>query len=242
MAQPPNNLTSSAARQLQSSGRVRFLVTAGPTHEPLDRVRFIGNRSSGRMGIALAQAGLRRGWDTTLLLGPVGTRPATQALRLRAFQTCSDLQSLLADEAPRADVLVMAAAVADFRPKPHPAITGGKFRRTSDGMTLELEPTPDLLAGVAASRREGQFLVGFALEPRAEMLAWGREKLVRKGVDLVVANPLETMDSEGIEGVVLGPGGFEARPPGQGAIAKAEFAAWLLDVVERRREPGGAPL
>ncbi len=219
---------------------MRLLVTAGPTHEPLDRVRFIGNRSSGRMGIALAQAGLRRGWDTTLLLGPVCARPAAPGIRLRTFQTCSDLQKLLAEEAPRADVLVMAAAVADFRPKPHAAMAGGKFRRTSEGVTLELEPTPDLLAEVASTRRSGQFLVGFALEPRDEMLACGRAKLDRKGVDLVVANPLETMDSEGIEGVVLGPGGFESRPLGQGALAKAEFADWLMDVVERRREPGGA--
>ena len=235
---PPNNSTTTPPRPESVRPGPTLLVTAGPTLEPIDAVRFIGNRSSGRLGVALADEAARRGWKVTLLLGPVCVRAGEPGVRVRSFRTCADLQGLLAEEAPGADVLIMAAAVADFRPRPHPAMSGGKFRRQGEGIVLELEATPDLLAGVAAARRPGQVLVGFALEPRADMLISGRAKLERKGVDLVVANPLETMDSEGIEGVALGPDGFEARPPEPGAIAKASFAGWLLDVVSERMSRG----
>ena len=126
----------------------------------------------------------------------------------------------------------MAAAVADYRPKPNPAMSGGKFRRTSAPLTLELEPTPDLLAGVSSRRRSGQLLVGFALEPREELLASARAKLERKKIDMVVGNPLETMDSETIEAVVLEKNGGEHRTPG--SMSKPQFAPWLLSLIEQR--------
>jgi len=213
-----------------------MLITAGPTHEPIDAVRFIGNRSSGRLGSALAIEAAARGWAVTLLMGPGGVLPPAQSsidsmVRVLRFRTAADLQGLLREHVEEADVLVMAAAVADFRPKDG-AKFGGKFRRKDAELVLTLEPTPDLLAEVAGSRRPEQLMVGFALEPREEMMKSAREKLERKRVDLVVANPLETMDSENIEAVVIGRDGFEERTAG--AVSKAAFAPWLLDLIEAR--------
>lgn len=215
----------------------RILITAGPTHEPIDAVRFIGNRSSGRLGVALADEAARRGWNVTLLLGPAPRTPSDSRVRVQRFRTCADLERLLAETVAEADVLVMAAAVADYRPRVDPSFFGGKFRRKSEVLTLELEPTPDLLAQVAARRRPDQLMVGFALEPREELLASARAKLDRKKIDFVVGNPLETMDGETIEAVVLGRDGTERRTPG--AISKAEFAGWLLDLIESN-SPRGA--
>jgi phosphopantothenoylcysteine decarboxylase / phosphopantothenate---cysteine ligase len=215
-----------------STGPRRILITAGPTHEPIDAVRFLGNRSSGRLGVAIADEAARRGWEVTLLLGPVSRTPADSRVRTHRFRTCADLQELLAKTTQDCDVLVMAAAVADYRPKVDPAFFGGKFRRKNEKLTLELEPTPDLLAQVAAQRRPGQLLVGFALEPREELLASARAKLERKRIDLVVGNPLETMDGETIDAIVLGADGSEARTAGP--ITKEAFAPWLMDLIESR--------
>lgn len=218
----------------------RLLITAGPTHEPIDAVRFIGNRSSGRLGVALAEAAARDGWDVRLLLGPVSTSVSCSQVTVRRFRTCSDLQALLVEEAPRADVVVMAAAVADYRPKPNPAMSEGKFRRTNQPMTLELEPTPDLIAGISAQRRSGQYLIGFALEPRSDLIASAKSKLERKGVDLVVANPLETMDSDDIEAILVDRDGTMERSPGNEGgregvkMPKAAFVSWLLNRVAAR--------
>jgi phosphopantothenoylcysteine decarboxylase/phosphopantothenate--cysteine ligase len=216
-----------------------MLITAGPTQEPIDAVRFIGNRSSGRVGSALAVEASKRGWDVTLLMGPGTVLPQPTAtpspdsrISIQRFRTGADLQALLREHVPWADVLVMAAAVADYRPKGGKDVFGGKFRRKKEDLILTLEPTPDLLAEVASTRRPEQLMVGFALEPREEMMASAREKLERKRVDLVVANPLETMDSETIEAVVIGHGGFEARTNGK--VSKADFATWLLDVIEAK--------
>ncbi len=182
------------------------------------------------MGVALADEATRRGWTVTLLLGPVAKVPSDSRVRVVRFRTCADLQGLLQTEAPRHDVLVMAAAVADYRPKVDPSFFGGKFRRKSENLTLELEPTPDLLAGVARTRRPDQLMVGFALEPREELLESARAKLARKKIDLVVGNPLETMDGETIEAIVIGSNGTERRTPG--TMTKPEFAAWLMELIE----------
>jgi phosphopantothenoylcysteine decarboxylase/phosphopantothenate--cysteine ligase len=210
----------------------RLLITAGPTHEPIDAVRFLGNRSSGRLGVALADEAARRGWAVTLLLGPTSRTPTDSRVRVVRFRTCADLEALLAVETGSCEVLVMAAAVADYRPKVDPSFFGGKFRRKSEKLVLELEPTPDLLAQVASRRRPDQLMVGFALEPREELLASARAKLERKKIDMVVGNPLETMDGETIDAVVLGKDGTEARTPGP--IGKAAFGGWLMDLIEAR--------
>lgn len=213
---------------------LRILITAGPTHETIDAVRFIGNRSSGRLGRNLADEAAERGWDTTLCLGPV-MDPTTSHGRVRTlrFASCADLERLLEAEMPKADVLVMAAAVSDYRPIPEEADPDGKRRRTGEDMVLRLESTPDLLAGCAARRRPGQLLIGFALEPADQMIASARRKLERKNVDAIVANPLETMDAGGIRATLvarpeLGIDGTET----DGKISKTAFASWLLDIIE----------
>jgi phosphopantothenoylcysteine decarboxylase/phosphopantothenate--cysteine ligase len=162
-------------------------------------------------------------------------------VRLLHFRTCNDLQTLLQQEVANHDVLIMAAAVADYRPKPNPGMSGGKFRRTNELLTLELEPTPDLLAGVGAQRRTNQLLVGFALEPRAELLASARAKIVKKKIDMVVANPLEAMDSPRAEVTVVYADGRE--PVVLGEKSKVEHAPEVLRLVmeEWERTRAGLP-
>lgn len=181
------------------------------------------------MGCALADEGARRGWDVLLLMGPTAMTPTHSNVRVLKFRTCADLQALLREHVGWADVLVMAAAVADYRPKVDPALFGGKFRRHNQELTLTLEPTPDLLAEVAASRRPDQLMVGFALEPREELADSARSKLVRKRVDMVVGNPLETMDSDTVEATVFKKDGTELHTPG--TLTKQRFAPWLLDLI-----------
>ncbi|MFK7959444.1 MAG: phosphopantothenoylcysteine decarboxylase [Phycisphaerales bacterium] len=217
----------------------RLLVTAGPTQEPIDAVRYIGNRSSGRMGWAIARAAAEAGHPVTLLFGP-GTpppadgRPEDQAradsrMNVVRFRSTADLEAELAEHWPAHDVLIMAAAVADYRPI-QPA-EGGKLRRTEAGLTIELESTPDLLAGASAASRPDQTRVGFALEPRDRLDASARAKLVRKDVHAIVANPLETMDASTVEGVLVMPDGVQ-RPP-EPTMDKQAFARWLIaSVVE----------
>ncbi len=216
----------------------RLLITAGPTHEPIDSVRFIANRSSGRLGVALADAAANRPdragspWEVTLLLGPTPLTPSDPHVRLRRFLTTADLQALLDEEAPLCDVLVMAAAVADFRPRRIPHDHHGKIARSHGPLTIELEPTSDLLAAVAARRRPNQFIVGFALEPRERLLESAAAKLARKRLNLIVANPLETMDSPLIAATILDANGvvLDTHQP----VAKETFARTLLDIVEQR--------
>lgn len=214
----------------------RLLITAGPTHEPIDAVRYLGNRSSGTLGIAVAEAAASRGWRVTLLLGPTAREPSHPSVSLKRFQTTADLQALLAAEWPGHDALVMAAAVADYRPKVS-APAGEKLRRTEAGLAIELESTPDLLAGCSAARRAGQLLVGFALEPTDRLEASARAKLARKGIDLIVANPLETMESATISARLFHRDGAEESAPT--GMTKEAFADWLLDRVATAIEKTG---
>lgn len=223
----------------KSARRLGVVITAGPTQEPIDEVRFIGNRSSGGLGIAFAEAACARGHSVTLLLGPIPAREPDDVGRsltgirthgsVHRFRTTDDLARLLDAHSAEADVIVMIAAVADYRPKQGSA--NGKIRRADGGLTLELESTPDLLAGLGRNRRAGQLLVGFALEPRERLLESARRKLERKAIDLIVANPLETMESCEIEATVLGKNGQEFAT--EGRVTKKEFAPWLLDIIER---------
>jgi phosphopantothenoylcysteine decarboxylase/phosphopantothenate--cysteine ligase len=203
--------------------RRRILITAGPTHEPIDAVRYIANRSSGRMGIRLAEAARDAGWHVTLVLGPTALEPP-ESVRSVRFESTADLGALLDKHFPRCDVLVMAAAVADYRPRP---VSESKLPRTDKKLVLELEPTPDLVAGCAARKRPGQRIIGFALEEPAALATRARAKLRRKGLDAIVANPLATMGSESVTATVYTSGGrtFVPDPP---TADKRSFAAWLV--------------
>ncbi len=162
---------------------LRVLVTAGGTREPIDPVRFLGNRSSGRMGIALAAAAARRGASVTLIAANVAL-PEPAGVRRIDVETATQLAAAAEEEFASAHVLLMAAAPADFRAA---EVAAGKLSREG-ALDLHLEPTEDILASLAAGRGDSQTIVGFAAEHGGEASARAREKLVRKNADLIVLN------------------------------------------------------
>jgi phosphopantothenoylcysteine decarboxylase/phosphopantothenate--cysteine ligase len=212
---------------------LRVLVTAGGTREPIDTVRFIGNRSSGRMGLALAAAAARRGAEVTLIAANVALSEAAGVRRIDV-ETAEELAAATRAEFPATQVLLMAAAPADFRP---PAAQPGKLRR-AEGLELRLEPTEDILAGIAAQRGAGQTIVGFAAEAGEGARSRAREKRSRKGVDLIVLNdvsdPAIGFESED-NSVTLIDAECESEVP---IASKEEIAAAILDRVDRLRHPG----
>jgi len=160
----------------------RVLVTAGPTREPVDAVRFLGNRSSGRMGVTIAEAAATRGAAVTLVLGPVDVPPPAGVAVVRV-ETAAEMAAAVDEVFEATDAVVMAAAVADFRPaRPR----SDKIKKDSGPPALDLEPTPDILAGLG-KRKSGQILVGFAAET-GDVESEGRRKLAEKNLDVVVAN------------------------------------------------------
>ena len=170
---------------------LRVLVTAGGTRERIDPVRFIGNRSSGRMGFALAERARARGADVTLIAANVGL-DEPRGVRRVDVETTAELAAAVQAEFPSAHVLLMAAAVADFTPE---APSEGKLARAgSGGLELRLTATEDVLAGVASGRTADQTIVGFAAEHGAEAISRAREKLTRKGLDAIVFNDVSRAD------------------------------------------------
>jgi phosphopantothenoylcysteine decarboxylase/phosphopantothenate--cysteine ligase len=165
----------------------RVLITAGPTREPIDPVRYISNRSSGRMGYALASAAQRRGAQVILVSGPTALTPPATATFV-PVQTAEDMRDAVLHHAPAATVVIKAAAVADYRVR-RPAEQKIKGKRD---LTLDLTPNPDILAEVAA-RATGSFIVGFAAETN-DVVANARVKLEAKGIDLLVANDVSRRD------------------------------------------------
>jgi phosphopantothenoylcysteine decarboxylase/phosphopantothenate--cysteine ligase len=158
------------------------LITAGPTREPIDPVRFLGNRSSGKMGYALADAAIRRGAKVILVSGPVALEPPSGA-EVVQVETAQQMHEVVVSRAAEASIVVAAAAVADFRTRD---FSEQKIKR--DGaMTLDLEPTPDILAEIASQRRPAQLLIGFAAET-TNVIENGRAKLRKKGIDAIVVN------------------------------------------------------
>lgn len=177
-------LVTSARRDLEG---LRLLVTAGPTRERLDPIRFVSNRSSGRMGYALAEAARDRGARVTLLSGPTGlVRP--EGMRFVSFESAADLENLLRAEFPECDVLAMAAAVADFIPDP----SAERLHREDGERTVRLAPGRDLLAGLVPLKRK-QTVVAFAAETE-ELEARSRRKMESKGADLIVVNDVGRSD------------------------------------------------
>jgi phosphopantothenoylcysteine decarboxylase / phosphopantothenate---cysteine ligase len=215
---------------------LRVLVTAGGTREPIDPVRFIGNRSSGRMGIALAAAAARLGADVTLVAANVAlSEPA--GVRRVDVATAAELANATGAAFADAHVLLMAAAPADFRPS---APAAGKMAR-KDGLDLHLEPTEDILAGLAAERAAGQTIVGFAAEHGGEAAARARAKLERKGVDMIVLNDVSdpTIGFESGENAVtlIEPGGATEVP----IASKDAIADAILAKVDEIRKRAGQP-
>ncbi len=166
----------------------RVLVTAGPTHEPLDPVRFLGNRSSGKMGFALAAEAARRGARVVLVAGPVSLPTPSGVIRVDVV-TAREMESAVHEHAPAADLVVMAAAVADFRPR---RVAPGKIKKEEGLPALELEENPDILAGLRAVAPRA-VLVGFAAET-GDLERHARAKLERKGADFLVANDVSRRD------------------------------------------------
>jgi len=206
----------------------RVVVSAGGTREPLDAVRYVGNRSSGRMGVALAREAARRGAEVTLLAANLSV-PAPDGVTLVETPTAADLEREARARAD-ADVIVMAAAVADYRPA---APLEEKRAKDGDSWSVELEPTTDVLTAIGASRTEGQVLVGFAADRGVNGLARARDKRTAKKADLFVFNDVSRpdigFDALDNEVVVVSAGG-------ERTIAKAPkpvVAAAVLDEVER---------
>jgi phosphopantothenoylcysteine decarboxylase/phosphopantothenate--cysteine ligase len=205
------------------------LVSAGGTREPIDTVRFVGNRSSGRMGAAIAAEARRRGAHVTLLAANLGV-PAPPDVEVVLTPTASDLEREARARGAHADVVVMAAAVADYRPAEALARKRPKDRAA---WTVELEPTEDVLAALGAEKRGGQVLVGFAADEGEAGLSRARQKLERKNADFFVFNDVSRsdigFDSEENEITLV-------SPHAERAVAKApkdEIAAAILDEVEK---------
>ena len=217
---------------------LRLLVTAGGTREPIDSVRFVGNRSSGRMGFAIAEEAARRGAEVTVVAANVAL-PRAEGVRYLEVETAAELREATRAEFPACDVLAMAAAVADFRPV-DPSDT--KLDKSAhDGLTLELEPTADVLAELAAEREPGQVVVGFAAEHGADAPARARGKLERKRLDAIVVNDISRrdigFDSEQNEVSIVTADGVRRVP----LTSKREVAAAVLDAVEELRRAAAAP-
>jgi phosphopantothenoylcysteine decarboxylase / phosphopantothenate---cysteine ligase len=234
LAEPPDILAAveaALAYAPRSLDGMRVLVTAGGTREPIDSVRFVGNRSSGRMGLALAEEAARRGADVTLVAANVAfPLPAVVAVPV---ETTAELEAAVRERFADNDVLIMAAAPADFRPSE--PIDAKISREGGKGLSIELEPTADIVASLAAERRADQTLIGFAAEHGDGAVERGRSKLVRKGLDAVVVNDISRSDigfdsTDNEVTIVLADGEREV-----GRRPKAGVAAAILDEVERLR-------
>jgi phosphopantothenoylcysteine decarboxylase/phosphopantothenate--cysteine ligase len=213
---------------------LRVLVTAGGTREPIDAVRFVGNRSSGRMGLALAERAAARGADVTLIAANVAL-PGPAGVRRIDVTTAAELADAVTEHFRAARVLVMAAAVADFRPA---APEAGKIARGDQGLDLHLEPTEDILASLAGRRQPGQIVIGFAAEHGEGALERARQKLGSKGADAIVLNDVSRpeigFESERNEAVIV-EADHETRIP---LAAKDEVAARILDRIQELRAAG----
>ena len=191
MSEPEHIVTAAlAVLKPRDLAGVRVLVSAGGTREPLDPVRYIGNRSSGRQGLAIAAAARDRGADVVLVAAHLETGPAPHGVRVIDVSTAEDLRSAMLAEAPAASVIVMAAAVADYRPA---EVSASKIKKDAvgDELTLQLVRNPDILRELVDQRRDGQCIVGFAAETepdRDALLTIARAKVARKGADALVVN------------------------------------------------------
>ena len=231
----PNVIVAAVARVFapQDLAGKRVLVTAGGTREPIDAVRFVGNRSSGKQGHALADEAAARGAAVTLVTtATMGAAPGVEVVRI---ETAAEMEAEVLSRCEHADVVVMAAAVADFRPRaPH----AEKVPKADGVPDLVLEATPDILAEVGRRRRPGQVLVGFAAET-SDAVEHAGAKLVAKNLDLVVANDVSVpgvgFDHDTNQVTILGADGSRREVS---RVAKREVAVAVMDEIVRRATPG----
>jgi phosphopantothenoylcysteine decarboxylase/phosphopantothenate--cysteine ligase len=235
LPEPPDLLAAveNAVRGGGALDGLRVLVTAGGTREPIDAVRYVGNRSSGRMGLALAAEAERRGATVTVVAANVSI-PRPPGIEYVDVQTAAELAAACDARFDAADVLLMAAAVADYAPADP---LGGKLKKDAAGeeLTLRLARTTDVLSTLAARRRPGQLLVGFAAEHGDGALAYGREKLARKNLDAVIVNDIAGagigFDAADNEVWIVTDSGERHVP----RASKERIAAAILDAVLNRR-------
>jgi phosphopantothenoylcysteine decarboxylase / phosphopantothenate---cysteine ligase len=239
----PERIVSAALEMLREPGRraggdlagERVLITAGATREELDPVRFLSNRSSGRMGFALAEAARSRGAEVTVVAGATSVEPPTGVKLVRAL-SAEEMRAAVMAEVASASVFIAAAAVADDRPASRAA---GKIKKSGERLMLELEPTPDILSEVSANRSNGLLVVGFAAETD-DVLAHARTKLERKNLDAIVANDV-TRDGAGFDtgtniiNIITRDGNDPVQLP---LMSKREAAHRILDEITRLRNSG----
>lgn len=229
----PEEILAEVARLLEKKGALagkRVVVTAGPTREPIDPVRFISNRSSGKMGVAIARAAKRRGANVTLIAGPIEV-PTPDGIEVVHVELTSEMADAVRSALAGADLLVMAAAPADFRPK---SVSDSKIKKSGGVAPIELEQTDDILTSTRAARPEGCIIVGFALETN-DVLANATAKLESKGLDFIIANDAkETGAGFGVDTnrvTIVTKGNTQEALP---LMSKDAVADAILDRVEER--------
>jgi phosphopantothenoylcysteine decarboxylase/phosphopantothenate--cysteine ligase len=239
----PNAIFDAVLRTLlerQTLRGVRLLVTAGPTTEDIDPVRYVGNRSSGKMGFAVAKRAVELGARVTLVAGPVSlpTPPGVTRIDVTSAASLKDaLWHVLGGDLGGTDALVMAAAVADYRPA---AASLTKLRRSAAPLTLELVPNPDLLAEVGRARQRSRpVLVGFALgtEDDGRAVVTARQKLADKRIDFVVSNHAdESIGRDDIRAILVGPSDEEHVPLGPKSLLADRILARVAGELAARRD------
>ena len=213
----------------------RVLITAGATREEIDPVRFLSNRSSGRMGFALAEAAHARGGEVTVVAAST-TAPAPAHIRLLRAISAEEMRAVVMNQITESTIFISAAAVSDYRPAGR---SPRKIKKSLSELTLKLEPTPDILAEVAGRRSDGMLVVGFAAETN-DLLRHAREKLERKHLDLIVANDI-TRAGAGFDtatNVVMMMARDQAAPAELPLMSKLDVAHRILDEVVRLRRLG----
>ncbi|MBD0371711.1 MAG: bifunctional phosphopantothenoylcysteine decarboxylase/phosphopantothenate--cysteine ligase CoaBC [Pyrinomonadaceae bacterium] len=233
----PERIVAAALDILRGSGRAqdltgeRLLVTAGATREEIDPVRFLTNRSSGRMGFAIARAAQERGAEVTIVAGSTTTEPPQRVRTLRAL-SAEEMRAAVMKEIEGATMFISAAAVSDYRPAKRES---NKIKKSGERLTLELEPTPDILAEVAEEKRNGLLVIGFAAETD-NLIAHAREKLERKKLDAIVANDV-TREGAGFDRetniiTLITRSGETVELP---LMSKLDAAHSILDLIVRLR-------
>ena len=206
---------------------MKLLVSAGPTREPIDEVRFISNRSTGRMGFAVAEEAARRGHDVSLVAGPVALAGPEGVERADVLSAREMAEEVLA-RAEKAEAVVMAAAVADYAlEKPFP----GKLKKSDGPLVLTLARTTDILLELGKRKRRGQLLVGFSLESDASARGEVERKFREKNLDLVVLNTPRSFGSEGIDARIFDGSHWTDL----GTVSKERLARFILDWLESHR-------